>query len=269
MSDKKYFWLKLKENFFNTKEIKKLRKIAGGDTYTIIYLKLQLLSMRKDCLIEFENTEKDIFEQLQLEIDEDIENIKLTVAFLKNNNLIELTDNQDIFVSSAVDNIGKEGSSAERVRLFRERKKQDLLLQCNNIVTISNTEIEKDKEKEIDIKEEKNKNIYNLDFIENLAFKELIKEWIDYKQDIKDMYKSNKSIKACYEKLIKLSNNNISIAREIINNSIANGYKGFFELKNNKQQDKIIKNINGFSNFTYNEIQQQKISKQNDKLTRI
>ena len=31
---KKYYWLKLKKDFFNQKEIKKLRKIAGGDTYS-------------------------------------------------------------------------------------------------------------------------------------------------------------------------------------------------------------------------------------------
>ena len=36
---KKYYWLKLKDDFFNSREIKKLRRIAGGDTYTIIYLK--------------------------------------------------------------------------------------------------------------------------------------------------------------------------------------------------------------------------------------
>ena len=40
---KKYYWLRLKNNFFQQKEIKKLRKIAGGDTYTIIYLKLTFL----------------------------------------------------------------------------------------------------------------------------------------------------------------------------------------------------------------------------------
>ena len=45
-SIKRYYWLKLKENFFNQKEVKKLRRVAGGDTYTIIYLKLQLLSLK-------------------------------------------------------------------------------------------------------------------------------------------------------------------------------------------------------------------------------
>ena len=37
---KRYFWLKLHKDFFKRKEIKRLRKIAGGDTYTIIYLEM-------------------------------------------------------------------------------------------------------------------------------------------------------------------------------------------------------------------------------------
>ena len=45
---KKYFWLKLKDNFFKQKSIKKLRKMAGGDTFTIIYLKMQLLSLTNE-----------------------------------------------------------------------------------------------------------------------------------------------------------------------------------------------------------------------------
>ena len=44
--NKKYYWLKLMNDFFTQPRIKKLRKIAGGDTYTIIYLKLQLLSLK-------------------------------------------------------------------------------------------------------------------------------------------------------------------------------------------------------------------------------
>ena len=39
--NRRYYWLKLKDDFFKDKKIKKLRQLAGGDTYTIIYLKLQ------------------------------------------------------------------------------------------------------------------------------------------------------------------------------------------------------------------------------------
>ena len=45
MSEKKYFWLKLKNDWFSSKEIKRLRNVAGGDTFTIIYLKMQLKSL--------------------------------------------------------------------------------------------------------------------------------------------------------------------------------------------------------------------------------
>ena len=82
---KKYYWLRLKNNFFQQKEIKKLRKIAGGDTYTIIYLKLQLLSINNNGVLIFERTESSLIEQLALEIDEDVENINITLAFLRIN----------------------------------------------------------------------------------------------------------------------------------------------------------------------------------------
>ena len=44
--NRRYYWLKLKEDFFIDKRIKRLRRISGGDTYTIIYLKLLLLSLK-------------------------------------------------------------------------------------------------------------------------------------------------------------------------------------------------------------------------------
>ena len=159
---KKYYWLKLKDNFFNQKEVKKLRRIAGGDTYTIIYLKMQLLSIKKDGIIEFEGTEKDLAEQLSYEIDENLDNIQVTLSFLKANNLIEEISENNFLLTKVPDCIGKEGASAERVRRHRERKallekeKEQKMLQCNgevtnsnDVVIESNTEIEIEKEKEI------------------------------------------------------------------------------------------------------------------------
>lgn len=178
---KKYYWLKLKDNFFNQKEVKKLRRIAGGDTYTIIYLKMQLLSIKKDGIIEFEGTEKDLAEQLSYEIDEDGDNIQTTLLFLKANNLIEEISENNFLLTKVPDCIGKEGASAERVRRHRERKallekeKEQKMLQCNgevtnsnNTVIKSNTEIEIEKEKEI----EKDNNISKDIFINKV-----VSEW--------------------------------------------------------------------------------------------
>ena len=44
---KRYYWLKLPDDFFRQKPIKKLRRIAGGDTYTIIYLKMLLVYLER------------------------------------------------------------------------------------------------------------------------------------------------------------------------------------------------------------------------------
>ena len=176
---KKYYWLKLKDNFFNQKEVKKLRRIAGGDTYTIIYLKMQLLSIKKDGIIEFEGTEKDLAEQLSYEIDEDLNNIQVTLSFLKVNNLIEEISENNFLLTKVPDCIGKEGASAERVRRHRERKallekeKEQKMLQCNGEVTNSNNAViksktEKEKEKEI----EKDNNISKDIFINKV-----VSEW--------------------------------------------------------------------------------------------
>ena len=178
---KKYYWLKLKDNFFNQKEVKKLRRIAGGDTYTIIYLKMQLLSIKKDGIIEFEGTEKDLAEQLSYEIDEDGDNIQTTLLFLRANNLIEEISENNFLLTKVPDCIGKEGASAERVRRHRERKallekeKEQKMLQCNGEVTDSNDvviESNTEIEREIEIEKEINNNISKDIFINKV-----VSEW--------------------------------------------------------------------------------------------
>ncbi len=62
-------------------------------------------------------------------------------------------------------------------------------------------------------------------------FKEVFEDWLEYKKDRKEVYKSEKSFKACYDKLVKLSGNNPGMARQIIEQSMANNWAGLFALK--------------------------------------
>ena len=66
---KRYYWLKLKDDFFTSKRIKKLRNQAGGDTYTIIYLKMQLLAMKTDGVLTWTGLEENFAEELALDLD--------------------------------------------------------------------------------------------------------------------------------------------------------------------------------------------------------
>jgi predicted phage replisome organizer len=154
--NKKYYWLKLKDNFFKDKEIKKLRKIAGGDTYTIIYLKLQLLSLKNEGKLIFDGLEDSFSEEIALELDEDSENVKITLTYLQKCGLIEEINQNEFILPQTIECIGGETKGAARVRRFRN-KTQALqcntdVTNCNALVTKCNTEIEiRDRDKREDI----------------------------------------------------------------------------------------------------------------------
>lgn len=162
---KRYYWLKLKEDFFEQRVIKKLRKIAGGDTYTIIYLKLQLLAMKNDGKLVFENVEDDFASEMALELDEDVENVKVTLMYLEKNNLIETISNEEYFLPEVLAVTGSETASAIRVREHREKKKA---LQCNNNVIIKKQDVIEVKQ-ECSVEKEKEKDITtNINNLENI-----------------------------------------------------------------------------------------------------
>lgn len=158
---KRYYWLKLPDEFFRQKTIKKLRKIAGGDTYTIIYLKMLLVAMKQDGRLYFEGVEATFYDELALDLDEEVENVRVTVMFLIQQDLMQLIDETEYSLPECAKMTGSESTSAARVRKYRSKE----ALQCNTDVTgcnevkqICNGEIEKEIEKEIEI-EKDNKNI--------------------------------------------------------------------------------------------------------------
>lgn len=156
---KRYFWLKLREGWFRDKRIKKLRTIAGGDTYTIIYLKMQLLSLKDEGKLYFEGVEDDFASEIALEIEEEPDDVKITINYLMSKGLLEVMNADEYLLTEVPSSIGTEQQSAERVRRYRERK----ALQCNTGVTNCNTDIDIDKEidKDIDtdIEQEKESDI--------------------------------------------------------------------------------------------------------------
>ena len=159
---KKYYWLKLKTTFFNDKAIKKMRKVAGGDTYVIIYLKLQLLSLKDEGVIYYEGIEEDFASEMALTLDEDEENVRVTIGFLERYGLIEQKSTDEFTLTAVPDNIGKECDSAERVRKHRKALQcNEKLLQsngkvteCNVLETSCNTELELEKDKDLENREE-------------------------------------------------------------------------------------------------------------------
>lgn len=154
MAEKRYYWLKLQDDFFNSLRIKKLRKLAGGDTFTIIYLKMQLLAMKKDGVLEYKGLEDSFSKELALELDEDDDNVDVTVRYLLSCGLLETSNERKYFVPYAVENTGSEGSSAKRMREARAKS----VTLCEQSATLcahryGEKEIEIEKEIEVEIEE--------------------------------------------------------------------------------------------------------------------
>ncbi|MEG3807913.1 phage replisome organizer N-terminal domain-containing protein [Aerococcus mictus] len=167
---KKYFWLKLKNDFFEQKEIKMLRRIAGGDTYTIIYLKMLLLSLSNEGKIYYDGIAENMVSEIALSIDEDEENVQVTFTYLLNKGLIVFGEDEDeLELTNIASMIGSESDSARRMRKHRLKKMSQsdtLPSHSDKRVTAplrgSDAEIEKEIDIEID-KEQQQGNSYIVD----------------------------------------------------------------------------------------------------------
>ncbi len=142
--NKRIYWLRLREDFFEQPKIRKLRRLPGGDGYLVIYLRIQQLTVQTGGILTRRGTEQDLADELALELDEDADTIRALLAWLEENGLCQTFDHNRFLFPQAAENIGSETESAERVRRYRENQKSKAL-QCNASVTPEKKEPKKSK----------------------------------------------------------------------------------------------------------------------------
>ncbi len=154
--NKRFYWIKLRENFFQQETIDWLMEQENGSAYIVLYLKMCLLTANTsgelirtigDMTIPYEP--KKISQKTGFDID----TVNVALSLFKHLGLIEETQ-EGIPVMPEVKNmVGSESESAARVRKYRKKKKA---LQSNTDVTKkalqSNVEI---RDKSIEYREEK------------------------------------------------------------------------------------------------------------------
>ena len=158
---KRYYWLKLKDDFFIDPKIKKLRKIAGGDTYTVILLKLMLLTLKTDGILIFEGIEETLQGELSLKLDEDENNINATLIFMEKMKLIYELDRDKYKLPQMELLTGTETTAAQRKRKQRAKEKDisvTMSQPSHKIVTLEKENKREEIEKEIDTEKEKVEN---------------------------------------------------------------------------------------------------------------
>ena len=121
---KRYYWLKLSEDFFSETCIKALRRLPSGDSLVIVYLKMQLKSLKTEGLLKYCGLLPDSTAELAMALDEDENIVRLTIEALIRFKMIERWEDETLYVSAVQELIGSEGDSAERVRKHRQMQKQ-------------------------------------------------------------------------------------------------------------------------------------------------
>ena len=136
---KKYYWLKLKRDFFKRHDIRIIEEMPNGKEYILFYLKLLLESIDHEGSLRFSETVPYDEQMLSVITNTNIDVVRSAMKMFIGLNMIEIFDDQTIYMSEVNRLIGSETSVAERVRKHRENQK---LLQCNTDETKCNTEID-------------------------------------------------------------------------------------------------------------------------------
>ncbi|MDU6267468.1 MAG: phage replisome organizer N-terminal domain-containing protein [Streptococcus mitis] len=158
VKNKRYYWIQLAQDFFKSKEMKLLRKIAGGDTHTIIYLKMMLISLEDGGHIYYDGLADNLAEEIALVIDENVEDIKITLIFLESKGLLTRKNDRDYFLEQVPEMVGSETASTRRSRKHRELT----ALHCNTIATTCNGDIDIDTDIDTDIEKDVDENPVSL-----------------------------------------------------------------------------------------------------------
>lgn len=155
MSDnKKYYYLKLKENFFDSEEMILLQNMPDGYLYSDILMKLYLRSLKNEGRLMFKDLIPYTPSALAQVVRHQVGTVEKALKIFQELELVEILDNGAIYMSDIQNFIGKGSTEADRKRLYRAKIQNEIkaLGQSEDKCPDKNPpEIELEIEKEIDI----------------------------------------------------------------------------------------------------------------------
>ena len=143
---KKFYWLKLKRDFFKRHDIRIVEAMPNGKDYILFYLKLLLESIDHEGQLRFSDTIPYNEQMLSVVTNTNIDIVRSAMALFIELNMMQVFDDQTIYMTEVDKLIGSETEWAKKKREQREKK--------DNVPLLSSkcpTEIEKEKEKETNI----------------------------------------------------------------------------------------------------------------------
>ena len=119
--NKRYYYLKLKDTFFDSEEMKILESIDNGILYQNLYLKICLISLKSNGALLFKDMIPYNLDMIATitRINKDIVRTGLNV--FKQLGLITIADNETIYMSDIQTLIGKASTESDRVSKYKKK----------------------------------------------------------------------------------------------------------------------------------------------------
>ena len=155
MANNKYYWLKLKRDFFKRHDIQIIENMENGKDYILFYLKLLCESVDHEGNLRFSETIPYNEKMLSTITNTNIDIVRSAMKVFSELNMIEILDDDTIFMTECNKMLGCETAWAEKKRLYRE-KQRTMSLMCPSSVR---QEIDIEKEKELEKELENKKKI--------------------------------------------------------------------------------------------------------------
>lgn len=181
---KKFYWLKLKRDFFKRHDIRIIEEMPNGKDYVLFYLKLLLESIDHEGSLRFSDTIPYNEQMLAVVTNTNIDIVRSAMKLFTELQMMEVMDDATIYMAEVSNMIGSavDNDAANRQRRCRERKKQEALPDETPCVTgaLQNVtpfvtkdnerkRIEKEKDLDTDIEIDR-ENEYAFDQSKNIDF---------------------------------------------------------------------------------------------------
>ena len=239
MADGKYYYIRLKESFFDDESIKILESLPDGYLYSNILLKMYLASLKTEGRLMLNNIIPYNAQMIASITRHQVGTVEKALDIFQQMGLIEILDNGAIYMMNIQNFIGKASTEADRQREYDRKiaSERNLVRNLEDSSKKKRTEIEIKKEKEIDIETEPKKKKTPTAALESVLadsgltdeVKEAFKDFVDMRKAMKSPM-TEKAIKLMIGKLIQMTDRTDERIA-IINQSIENGWKGIYPLK--------------------------------------
>ena len=253
MTDKKYYWIKLKTNFFDQDTIDFLMGQENGAEYVVIYQMLMLKTAQQGGYLGTKMAEVMVPYDIKKIVRDtkyfDYDTVTIALELFKKIGLVYEESNHILKLSGAEQLVGSESKWAEKKRIYRDSQRtiqgqiEDNVRQDIDI----DKEIEKEKDIEIDIDKDKKKKKKSAkadlngmidSFTENEELKDALKAFLDMRKSIKKPIQTEYAFKLALNKLKQLSDRD-SERIEIVNQSVEHNWQTFYALQNSYRTNEV------------------------------